>query len=169
MCNDDDIPSSPQQCDNINFLSPLLTTHEDCNEIKEISLKKIPDLCTCVVDKILFYKELILMKEEEELCNFFCAMSRKRGYHEIFFKQYESMHQKLTEIESKNYILKHHICYNHIDRFKHYEEEVAVVPPECYSLNWIEQFLYQIPELVTIKLHNEDHDKMVHLKYKIKS
>ena len=28
----------------------------------------MPDLCTCVVDKILSYKELIITKEKEELC-----------------------------------------------------------------------------------------------------
>ena len=30
---------------------PLQTTHEDHNEVRENSPKKIPDLCACVVGK----------------------------------------------------------------------------------------------------------------------
>ena len=56
VSNNDDIALSPQQCNNVDipYLPP--TTHEDHKEITENSPKRIPDFCTCVVDKIISYK-----------------------------------------------------------------------------------------------------------------
>ena len=56
VSNNDDIALSLQLCNNINIPYLLPTTHEDHNEITEHSHKRIPDLCTCVIDKILSYK-----------------------------------------------------------------------------------------------------------------
>ena len=62
--NNDDAVLSPQQCNIINVPSLPPIKHEECTEITENSSKRIPDLCTCIVDKILSYKEFILIKEK---------------------------------------------------------------------------------------------------------
>ena len=48
--DNDGFTLSPQQYNSIKIPTPLLITHEDCNETTENLTKKIPDLCTCVVD-----------------------------------------------------------------------------------------------------------------------
>ena len=95
-------------------------------------------------------------------------MNIKRGNHETRLKQCESMDQNFIEIQKNHRALKHHICYNHIDRLKYDEEEVAVVPPRYYSYNWMPKFLHQLPEIVTIESHNKYYNKMSHLKSKTK-
>ena len=96
-------------------------------------------------------------------------MRRKIDNHETCLKQCEYMHEKFIEIEKKHCTLEHHVCYNHISRFKNDEGKVAVIPPENCSYDWIAQFLHQIQELVTIDLRNECYNKRVHLKSKTKS
>ena len=86
------------------------------------SPKRIPDLCACVVYKILSHTESIIMEEQKESHDFFCTMSKKRCNHETFLKQCDSMHQNVIEIENKHRTLKNNICCNHIDRFKYDEE-----------------------------------------------
>ena len=79
------------------------------------------------------------------------------------------MHKKFIGIENKNRALKHHICYNCVESFKHDEEEVTVIPPKHYSYDWMPQFLHHLTEVATIEFHNEYYNKMVHLKSKTKS
>ena len=72
------------------------------------------------------------------------------------------MSQKFVELEIKHCTLKHHIFYNHIDKFKYDKEEVTVIPPEHCSYDWIAQFLHQKPEEVKIKLYNKFYNKMAY-------
>ena len=108
ISDNDDIASSPQQCNNINIPPTLPITNEDYNKTTEHSPKNIHDLYSWVVDKILLCKELIFIKEEEEELNYvFCAMSRKRGNQETCLKQCEPAHQKFMQIENKHCVLEY--------------------------------------------------------------
>ena len=83
-------------------------------------------------------------------------------------KYCESIHQKFIEIENKHRTIEHNICYSHIERLKHDEEEVTVIPTKCYSYYWTPQFLHKLPEVATIKSDNKNYNKIAHLKSKTK-
>ena len=62
----DDVTLCPQKCNHINIPSLPPTTYEWHNELIENSPKRIPFIsCKHVVNQIISYKELIIIKEQE--------------------------------------------------------------------------------------------------------